>query len=259
MGIYQLTDRIIDPTRYPWGFHQFWTPGFITTALWLDAADSSTITLDGSSNVEQWDDKSGNDRHAVQLTTVNRPGLSANGLPDFNGVDQFMLIAHDAALNIGASEDFSLYVVHSPRSRANRTVFAKGGVQSSDLTLYYWEGDIRIRYSGTSFDRQFAANNGDTIAGLTRLSGSAMRLWNTNPLNSSTGASSVAINNLKDVSIGAFDEGVDRRFDGIIHEIIFTKAGASQANNDKIEGYLAYKWGLVANLPSDHPYKNVAP
>ena len=27
---------------------------------------------------------------------------------------------------------------------------------------------------------------------------------------------------------------------------------------DKIDGYLAWKWGLNGNLPADHPYKNVA-
>jgi hypothetical protein len=28
---------------------------------------------------------------------------------------------------------------------------------------------------------------------------------------------------------------------------------------EKAEGYLAHKWGLTANLPSDHPFKNVSP
>ena len=28
---------------------------------------------------------------------------------------------------------------------------------------------------------------------------------------------------------------------------------------ESAEGYLAHKWGLTSNLPSDHPYKNNAP
>jgi len=28
---------------------------------------------------------------------------------------------------------------------------------------------------------------------------------------------------------------------------------------EKLEGYLAHKWGLAANLPADHPYKSAAP
>ena len=30
---------------------------------------------------------------------------------------------------------------------------------------------------------------------------------------------------------------------------------ASEANTDKIEGYLAHKWGLTGDLPVDHPYE----
>ena len=42
-----------------------WTPTQITTSLWLDAADVSTITLN-STTVSQWNDKSGNSRNALQ-------------------------------------------------------------------------------------------------------------------------------------------------------------------------------------------------
>ena len=31
------------------------------------------------------------------------------------------------------------------------------------------------------------------------------------------------------------------------------------SNSDKIEGYLAHKWGLTDNLPSNHPYKVTHP
>lgn len=31
------------------------------------------------------------------------------------------------------------------------------------------------------------------------------------------------------------------------------------ADRQRLEGYLAHKWGLTANLPSNHPYKNVGP
>jgi len=52
-------------------------------ALWLDASDAASITLDGSNNVSQWNDKSGNARHVTQATVMNRPTPSTatlNGL-----------------------------------------------------------------------------------------------------------------------------------------------------------------------------------
>jgi hypothetical protein len=53
-------------------------------ALWVDASDASTLTLDGSNNVSEWRDKSGNARHLTQGTALNRPSYVTgvlNGLP----------------------------------------------------------------------------------------------------------------------------------------------------------------------------------
>lgn len=49
-----------------------WTPALITTALWLDAADASTVTLNNLA-VSQWNDKSGNGRNVLQATSANQP------------------------------------------------------------------------------------------------------------------------------------------------------------------------------------------
>lgn len=56
------------------GQRRLWTPTVLGSALslWLDAADASTITLNGST-VSQWNDKSGNGRHATQATAANQP------------------------------------------------------------------------------------------------------------------------------------------------------------------------------------------
>jgi hypothetical protein len=64
---------------YMWNFPQqygLWSLAEITTAPWLDAADASTITESGGA-VSQWDDKSGNARHASQSSSSIRPGISA--------------------------------------------------------------------------------------------------------------------------------------------------------------------------------------
>ena len=41
-------------------------------------------------------------------------------------------------------------------------------------------------------------------------------------------------------------------------EAIFTE-DLSTANTQKIEGYLAHKWGLASDLPNSHPHKDSAP
>jgi hypothetical protein len=55
-----------------------WTPADITTALWLDADDSTTIT-ESSGSVSDWADKSGNGLDVTQPTSGLRPTLSTFG------------------------------------------------------------------------------------------------------------------------------------------------------------------------------------
>ena len=44
-----------------------------------------------------------------------------------------------------------------------------------------------------------------------------------------------------------------------VAEILIYNSVLSSDNVAKVEGYLAWKWGLVGNLPSTHPYKNSYP
>lgn len=55
-------------------------------AMWLDASDASTISLDGSNNVEEWRDKSGNARHATQANATLRPSYPSNVQNGLSGV-----------------------------------------------------------------------------------------------------------------------------------------------------------------------------
>ena len=41
--------------------------------------------------------------------------------------------------------------------------------------------------------------------------------------------------------------------------ILFFNAALSTQDRQKVEGYLAHRYGLAANLPGDHPYKDAAP
>ena len=48
-------------------------------------------------------------------------------------------------------------------------------------------------------------------------------------------------------------------FAGRINEMVFINYDLDDATRDKIEGYLAWKWGTQGSLPAGHPYKNAAP
>lgn len=59
--------------------------------------------------------------------------------------------------------------------------------------------------------------------------------------------------------IGAEKDGAANFLNGDIGEIIIVDGAPDTATRQLIEGYLAWKWGLEANLPSGHPYKSAAP
>jgi len=64
---------------------------------------------------------------------------------------------------------------------------------------------------------------------------------------------------INQLGIGAATDASPSSFlDGFVGEAIVT-ADIDQSQREQIEGHLAHKWGLAANLPSDHPYKSEAP
>jgi len=114
------------------------TPSFSPTeltnlALWLDAADASSITLDGSNNVEQWNDKSGNARHATQATVLNRPGYAAdavNGLSSLAYTDGKFLVT--PAFDVASNPGWTILTAHRITGTA------------ATRRLYSWNNHIRI-------------------------------------------------------------------------------------------------------------------
>jgi hypothetical protein len=75
----------------PFSFWQFSPQNFTGLQWWVDAARGTTI----ATGVSQWNDLSGNNRHATQGTAGSQPTIAAaslNGLPTiaFNGSSQWM-------------------------------------------------------------------------------------------------------------------------------------------------------------------------
>ena len=57
----------------------------------------------------------------------------------------------------------------------------------------------------------------------------------------------------------ASDANNSWRFQGEIGEVVILQNKPTTGNRQNVEGYLAWKWGLVSSLPSGHPYKAAPP
>jgi len=245
------------------------TPADITTALWLDAADASTITESGGA-VSQWDDKSGNARHLSQATAANQPtylSTGLNSLPtiNFDGTGEFLknasyeptgaVTCFFAAERTSSSANGTLLLVKT--SSIFEITSAPGTNSYLDFTFTGTDSsspkgiDVSVSTSspfvlGVQYDGSGTANS-DYSA---RFNGEIQAITSGGPLGyvSETGFT-IGMRSIQ--GVGAFN--------GKISELIFINSQSPLVDQQKIEGYLAHKWGLTANLPDDHPYKTAVP
>ena len=257
--------------------HVPWTPTEITTALWLDAADSSTVTL-VSSSVSGWADKSGNGINVSQGTASARPTLVSAGQ---NGLDVFSFDGGDALTssattnlirNIAGAMVFvvRLYAASATVPRRSLTVI---GNSSSVSRLV-------IEAGRTSGRNNVGGRRQDADGYQTATGGSAMSTaWQIQcgVFEYSSAVLTQYINGVSDgvngtfqtagmtsdtnsvgLGIGATGSGTGEYFSGRLAEIVIVES-VDIATRQKIEGYAAHKWGLTAGLPSGHPYKDSPP
>ena len=261
----------------PYWFGRPWTPADITTALWLDASDASTVTT-VSGAVSQWNDKSGNARHLTQGTAANRPAYQAtglNGLPtlQFDGFNDFLA---NTSYSFGASA-YTFYCVVQYSGGAGTLGQLFMASPSPSNTTLATELSILNAVSGYKTLSQkssalIGASVGADVASLTgaRIIGAGYDgtgTATTDHLISYDGSDlTVQISGSfgyaspeAGFSIGLRPIQGSVALNGLMSEAVFASSFLSISNRQRIEGYLAHKWGLAGNLPAGHPYKTSAP
>lgn len=116
-----------------------WTPARLPgLALWLSAADLSTITI--ATGVSEWRDKSGNGRHVSQGTTGSQPAwgaapVSVNGIGipgvTFDGTDDNL---NRASFVYGLGSASMFLVATAPSIGTNDFLVAEGSSGSNNPT-----------------------------------------------------------------------------------------------------------------------------
>lgn len=227
-----------------------WTPAAISTALWLDAADESTITLNGST-VSQWRDKSGSSGHVSQGTAGLQPAYLTADLNGKAGIDFYL----GKGLNTSTSNPvvaFAITVIKAQNATWNNYHSMLDSYGSSPQRI----GGMRASgQNGFWADPYPSATWDDGVARTPALSG----------YNSITSPRIVGFtvtagrgNPMTGMTIGNFSTGTQGG-SGVQYEIVALATAPSADDRQKLEGYLAWKWGLQANLPGNHPYKLAPP
>ena len=270
-----------------------WTPSEITTAGWWDASDSTTlfdaatggsaVSADGA--IARWEDKSGNARHWKQSTLGDRPlrkAAQVNSLDTvlFDGTSDGMLL--DADLSFTSHTIFVMFRPSATITDASASeAFLTGGTFGSGTAeTLLLTGSVTGNLSGERLSHLivqdspvaqvygYAKTNAD-VSGVNQF---ALQ-WNDSTttfagyLNGNTDFAATS-------SAGGFSSGrkpTDIRYLGYrglnntahlgadICEVVILSSAATTDTRQRVEGYLAHRWGTTASLPSGHPYKTNPP
>jgi|GEM_PF-3453015 len=220
-----------------------WTPAEITTALWIDPLDSTSITTDSSDQITAITDKSS---EAHVLTVEGTPDLVSSGI---SFIDEEGFYVPGLLRTTPITVTFAL--------KTSSTVFSLMGLYGQ-YPLLWVESESSsspFRYSLTGEPTASYINGSLTDLSTEIIAYNAI----------STGGTIIL-----SFVLDSFADGVDPRakttfggtldypamgYDGIIGEIIIH----DEAYREKVEGYLAWKHGIESILPTTHPYSAAAP
>jgi hypothetical protein len=239
------------------GSNTAWTPALIATLLWLDASDSNTITTDSNNLISSWADKAGSGRGVYQANNSNKPllitDLNNKKVAVFDGTNDYL--RDGTVYNYGNT--VSMFFVAKFNDSARTSLFDTAPNQQNVLrnipnAFEWWNNDpvLSINCSIGSYEIlnfNYAVTPNRVISKY--INGGNYAIANSG---NSTGA------NWTTLTIGAINT-TDLLLNGNIAEIIFCGSIPTEGIRQKIEGYLAHKWALTANLDANHPYKSSAP
>jgi len=224
--------------------------------LWLDASDYSSFTFSSGTNIAVWADKSGNARHATGVNSPTYTNTSAylsgssyftmnlDFIASFPDHSAFFVMTNTNYVNIygaqsGGSGANSLHVGFSATNayRVNHW----GNDWYPNITAAYKVGQMNL----LNFDWINTGGLGKAVRANANLEGTAGQ---TGQIGTMSGGGTIG---------NVVGQGI---LTGYINEAIFIlNPNITSTIREKLEGYLAWKWGIQANLPANHPYKSAAP
>lgn len=268
-----------------------WSPSDLASlAAWYDASDSTTVfdaTTGGSlpaddGDVARIEDKSSSGFHLTQATAGNRPvrvAAEQNSLDALSftrtNVEYLERGTTAIARNVGGVTIAAVFKQNDFSGNGNIAHIAVGTGNGARVDLVTKQNFDSIYAGGRRLDAdsyQLASAPNNTLTNNTWYTAVAVHDFANQNLSVFVDGTSVAENttyhaggNLSDTDANSMAIGTNTNatstyaLGGMIGEIVIVDAALSQSDREKLEGYLAHKWGLTAGLDAAHPYKSSAP
>jgi uncharacterized repeat protein (TIGR02543 family) len=242
-----------DPQTVSLGASVSWTPAETSPLAWYDANDFGTITKDGNNKVSAWADKSTNGNDATQ---------SAGGPPTYTASDATV---HNMP-SIGDSGTSGKIGLVTPSLTAKHVyvvTYYKDGIDASFdgySTLFSGTGSYgQYRVMANQNTADFIGTSNFNDSGTYKNGSMTSSLTGVLPMPASLFKFKSSAARAQVYGLGFNQAETARDWQGAYCEWIFTDGSEDLETEQKIEGYLAHKWGLQGNLPGDHPHKAAAP
>tara|TARA_R110000822_G_scaffold282420_1_gene403992 strand:+ start:88 stop:1371 length:1284 start_codon:yes stop_codon:yes gene_type:complete len=225
-----------------------WSPIELTSALWLDAADVSTLTLDASNFVEVWADKSGEGNDVSQTTAASRP-LYINPATGILFDDDYMT----ASFSMG-SQPYTFYLVVEqdefdgpPEFATNQTIVgtASAGTGRNFIFQPGFGSGVRL-YAGSSLSSTTRLNVGSPTLVKCVANGSSSEIWVDDVLVESGNAGTIIYTG---INLGC-SKFLSNFFQGKIMELLIIPGLLSNDDNAYMNTYLIDKWNVSIALSS---------
>lgn len=233
-----------------------WRPHDLATLRAWFAADSPTATP-----ITTWNDLSGNG-HNTTGVSVSEPtrGATLNGLNTIEFTAASSQFYHLPFAMLASLTEGSVYfVVKNKTTGASPPPVAQFGSNTAGDQYPSADANIYTTFLSTSL-HSFAKPSGLDAWHIGEFFSKAsdFRYAKDGVDVFTTGTNTVGLPAEADAGPYIATNG-GGFLDGFIAEIVFCSNFLTTADRERVEGYLAHKWGLTANLPAGHTYKTNPP
>lgn len=234
-----------------------WTPAALSPVEWWDFSDAATVTSSGGF-ISAISSKGSGARSASQGTGGFKPSVTT-----INGVDAAQFDGSGDHLSISSSLSTTTgMTVAQVFTRPTAGVLSQTlGGSGASVPPYaaLWFND-NVRYSALWGSSSSYATHGGASTSTGAFQHIVVKGASTTLLYQDGAVVGTPQTTLSGVgSIAYIGRRATNYHNGKIGEIVVVASDISTADREKLEGYLAHKWGIAGALPSGHPYKSAPP
>jgi hypothetical protein len=252
---------MIGTSRSVWGFDPRSVPG---CQLWLDGADSNTVT--GTTSVTAWRDKSANGYVANSfVNSVPNPSWVPN-VRNGNGVIQYSAGNGSSIANFVLAQTMSIFKVYYPINQGTNGPFLEHSPDTNTNLGFYFHanggenflinaGTTGYPFPSVNFGNTTVSNTWQLIQGINpdtaNLNKIALYVNGTTRASGATQSAAITVTNTLYINGRAGANNLS--YNTYLAELIIYNIAVTTTQRQQIEGYLAHKWGLTGYYDSSIP------